>query len=96
MKDKRTYTKAKEHGEDMSHENEVKIEPGALPWLIEEHKKEIWKYQQKESEHIKTQNELENAKEIIKQLSSKIVEQNNTITVLEKARNDLAAELKNK
>ena len=96
MKDKRTYTKSKEHGEDMSHENEVKIEPGALPWLIEEHKKEIWKYQQKESEHIKTQNELENAKEIIKQLSSKIVEQNNTITVLEKARNDLAAELKNK
>jgi wobble nucleotide-excising tRNase len=96
MKDKRTYTKSKEHGEDMSHENEVKIEPGALPWLIEEHKKEIWKYQQKESEHIKTQNELENAREIIKQLSSKIVEQNNTITVLEKARNDLAAELKNK
>ena len=73
MKDKRTYTKAKEHGEDMSHENEVKIEPGALPWLIEEHKKEIWKYQQKESEHIKTQNELENAKQIISQLSSEIV-----------------------
>ena len=57
----------------MSHENEVKIEPGALPWLIEEHKKEIWKYQQKESEHIKTQNELENAKQIISQLSSEIV-----------------------
>ena len=73
MKDKRTYTKSKEHGEDMSHENEVKIEPGALPWLIEEHKKEIWKYQQKESEHIKTQNELENAKQIISQLSSEIV-----------------------
>ena len=25
MKDKRTYTNAKEHGEDMSHENEAKI-----------------------------------------------------------------------
>ena len=25
MKDKRTYTKQKEHGEDMSHENETKI-----------------------------------------------------------------------
>ena len=25
MKDKRTYTKLKEHGEDMSHENESKI-----------------------------------------------------------------------
>ena len=73
MKDKRTYTHLKEHGEDMTHENEVKIEPGALPWLIEEHKKEIWKYQQKESEYIKTQNELENAKQIINQLSSEIV-----------------------
>ena len=26
MKDKRTYTKSKEHGEDMSHENETKID----------------------------------------------------------------------
>ena len=50
MKDKRTYTNAKEHGEDMSHENEVKIEPGNLPFLIEMHKKEIWEWKQKESE----------------------------------------------
>ena len=28
MKDKRTYTHLKEHGEDISHENEVKLEPG--------------------------------------------------------------------
>ena len=54
MKDKRTYTNAKEHGEDMSHENEVKIEPGNLPYLIEMHKKEIWEWKQRESEHIKT------------------------------------------
>ena len=64
MKDKRTYTNAKEHGEDMSHENETKIkhEPkedrGALDlsFLIDEHKKEIWQYKQKESEWIKTEN----------------------------------------
>ena len=28
MKEKRTYTHLKEHGEDISHENEVKLEPG--------------------------------------------------------------------
>ena len=44
-----------------------------LTFLIEQHKKELWKYQQKESEYIKTQNELENAKQIISQLSSEIV-----------------------
>jgi hypothetical protein len=44
-----------------------------LTFLIEQHKKELWKYQQKESEYIKTQNELENAKQIINQLSSEIV-----------------------
>ena len=27
MKEKRTYTHLKEHGEDISHENEVKLEP---------------------------------------------------------------------
>jgi hypothetical protein len=26
MKDKRTYTQLKEHGEDMTHENEFKID----------------------------------------------------------------------
>ena len=27
MKDKRTYTHLKEHGEDMTHENESKVDP---------------------------------------------------------------------
>ena len=35
MKDKRTYTNLKEHGEDMSHENEIKIDSNNLPYLIE-------------------------------------------------------------
>ena len=74
MKDKRTYTKSKEHGEDMSHENEVKIEPGNLPALIEMHKKEIWEWKQKESEWIKTANQLQGAKQIINELSSQIQE----------------------
>ena len=48
MKDKRTYTHLKEHGEDMSHENESKVDPkedrgpGDLSLLVELHKKEIW------------------------------------------------------
>jgi hypothetical protein len=52
MKDKRTYTNAKEHGEDMSHENEAKIKHDnssvtTLPYLIDKHKKEIWEYKQR-------------------------------------------------
>ena len=75
MKDKRTYTKSKEHGEDMSHENEIKIESGNLPYLIEMHKKEIWEWKQRESEHIKTQNLLDGSKKIIEELSSKLIAQ---------------------
>ena len=99
MKDKRTYTNAKEHGEDMSHENETKIkhEPkedrGALDltFLIEQHKKEIWEYKQKESEWVKTDNMLKGSKKIIDELSSKLIQQvriisdlNNQVTKLKK------------
>jgi len=113
MKDKRTYTHLKEHGEDMTHENESKmtVEPKAkiessptdLIFLIEEHKKEIWEWKKKESAWIKTDNELANAKNLISDLSSRLVKAFTTIAqleknlkVLEKARNDLASELKNK
>ncbi len=83
MKDKRTYTNAKEHGEDMSHENEAKItnepkeERGSLDlaFLIERHKEEIWNYKQKESEWIKTENLLNGSKKIIDELSAKLVDQ---------------------
>jgi len=78
---KRTYTTHKEHGEDMSHENETTItsEPredrGALDltFLIEEHKKQIWDYKRKESEWIKTDNILQGSKKIIDELSTKLV-----------------------
>jgi hypothetical protein len=78
---KRTYTTHKEHGEDMSHENERvhKNEPvedrGALDltFLIEEHQKQIWDYKQKESEWIKTDNILQGSKKIIDELSTKLV-----------------------
>ena len=93
MKDKRTYIKSKEHGEDMSHENEVKIEPGNLPYLIEMHKKEIWEWKKKESEYIKTQNLLDGSKKIIDELSAKIIDQIRMITELNNKNIELKKEL---
>ena len=93
MKDKRTYTNSKEHGEDMSHENEGKIEPGNLPYLIEMHKKEIWEWKQRESEHIKTKNLLDGSKRIIEELSAKIVEHIRMITELNNKNIELKKEL---
>ena len=55
-----------------------------LSLLIEQHKKEIWEWKQKESEWIKTENQLQGAKKIIDELSSKILQQVTIITQLEK------------
>ena len=93
MKDKRTYTNSKEHGEDMSHENEIKIESGNLPYLIEMHKKEIWEWKQRESEHIKTKNLLDGSKKIIDELSAKIIDLIRTITELNNKNIELKKEL---
>ena len=104
MKDKRTYTNAKEHGEDMSHENETKIkhEPkedrGALDlsFLIDEHKKEIWQYKQKESEWIKTENLFKGSQKIIDELSAKLVQQVRIISDLNYQITKLKKELADK
>ena len=101
MKDKRTYTKLKEHGEDMSHENEAKItnEPKEdrgsldLAFLIERHKEEIWNYKQKESEWIKTQNLLDGSKRIIAELSTKLVNQVRIIQELQYDNNTYKKEI---
>ena len=103
MKDKRTYTKLKEHGEDMSHENEAKIKheakedrgPGDLTLMAELHQKEIWEWKQKESEYIQTKNLLDGSKRIIAEMSSKMVEQVRIIKELEQEIEKLLAE-KNK
>ena len=92
MKDKRTYTNLKEHGEDMSHENETKIKHEAkedrgaldLTFLLEQHKKEIWEYKQKESEWLKTQNLFEGSKKIIEEMGAKLINQLRIIAELEK------------
>ena len=46
-----------------------------LALLIEEHKKEIWEYKQKESEWVKTKNLADGYKKVIEELSAKLVEQ---------------------
>ena len=99
MKDKRTYTKLKEHGEDMTHENESTITnedrgPGDLTLLIEMHKKEIWNWKQKESEWIRTDNMLSGTKKIVEELSSKIIDQVRIIKQLEEEIERLLAESK--
>ena len=101
MKEKRTYTKLKEHGEDMTHENESKVDPkedrgpGDLSLLVEMHKKEIWKWKQRESEWIQTDNLLSGTKKIIDEMSSKIMEQENYIKNLQQEIEKLVEE-KNK
>ena len=80
MKDKRTYGKLKEHGEDMTHENERKhsndphIGPLDLSLIIDQHKREIWNFKMKESEWIKTQNQLDGTKRIVEELATKNIE----------------------
>ena len=100
MKDKRTYTHLKEHGEDMTHENESKVDPKEdrssldLTFIIEQHKKEIWAYKQKESEWIKTQNLADGYKKVIEELSAKLIDQIRVIAELEKEIERLVAENK--
>ncbi len=102
MKDKRTYTNLKEHGEDMSHENEAKITnevkedrgPGDLTLMAELHQKEIWEWKQKESEYIQTKNLLDGSKRIIAEMSSQMVEQVRIIKELEQEIKRLVAENK--
>jgi len=45
-----------------------------LTLLIEQYKKEIWDWKQKESQWIKDRNQLEGHKRIVEELSTKIVE----------------------
>ena len=50
-----------------------------LASLLEQHKKDIWEYKQKESDWIRDKNQLEGNKRIIEELSSKIVDMNNSL-----------------
>jgi len=62
--------------------------------LIEQHKKEIWEWKQKESEWIKTKNLADGYKKIIEDISSKLINQSKIIKQLEQEIERLVAENK--
>ena len=72
MKDKRTYTNKKEHGEDMSHENETKID--SVTALTDQYRADLHEYKEREGLHIKTENQLKATKQIVIEMSSTIRE----------------------
>jgi len=91
MKDKRTYTNLKEHGEDMSHENESKITnedrgPLDLTLLTEQYRADLKKYQDRESLYISTENQLKGAKQITVELAT-------TVATLDRRNQDLMKEI---
>ena len=71
MKDKRTYKNLKEHGEDMTHENESTLDFSAM---TDQYRADLKKYQDKESEYIKTKNQLDSTKQIVINMSTTIRE----------------------
>ena len=70
MKDKRTYKYKKEHGEDMSHENETKID--AVTVLTEQYKADLHAYKEREGLYLKTENQLKGTKQIVIEMSGTI------------------------
>ena len=46
----------------------------ALTSLIEQHQKDIWEWKQKESQWIRDKNQLDGNKQIIEELSTKLIE----------------------
>ena len=71
MKDKQTYKYEKEHGEDMTHENEVSFDVTAI---TDQYRAELKQYQDRESEYIKTKNQLDSTKQIVINMSGTIRE----------------------
>ena len=71
MKDKRTYQYKKEHGEDMTHENEVSLDVTAI---TDQYRADLKKYQDRESEYIRTKNQLDGTKQIVINMSGTIRE----------------------
>jgi len=62
--------------------------------LIEQHKKEIWEWKQRESDWINTQNLADGYKKVIEELSAKLVAKDNIIKKLEQEIERLVAENK--
>ena len=77
-----------------------------LEEILELHQKEIWEWKQKESQWIKTDNQLAGCKKIITELSAKIVQlkkdierladENNNIRTIESSHKTLNGKLQDK
>ena len=74
MKDKRTYTNKKEHGEDMTHENESKIDTSPIEALTEQYRADLQEYKERESLYVKTENQLKGTKQIVLDMANTIRE----------------------
>ena len=74
MKDKQTYINKKEHGEDMTHENESKIDTTPIENLTEQYRTELHKYKVREGLYLQTENQLKGTKQIVLQMASTIRE----------------------
>ena len=61
--------------------------------LIEQYKKEMWEWKQKESQWIKDKNQLEGHKRIVEELSTKIVEIGKVNLILKTKINELEGTL---
>jgi len=61
--------------------------------LIEQYKKEIWEWKQKESEWIRDKNQLEGHKHIVEELSTKIIELRKNLTEVEDDNKKLAKQI---
>ncbi len=72
MKDKRTYINKKEHGEDMSHENESKIDTTPIELLTEQYRADLHAYKEREGLYLKTENQLKGTKQIVIEMSGTI------------------------
>jgi len=64
-----------------------------LTSLIEQHKKEIWEFRQKESQWVRDKNQLDGNKRIIEELSIKLVEMGKANLVLKKRAQEAEGEL---
>jgi len=109
MKDKRTYNNLKEHGEDMTYESERKHESDDrgeldLSLLVDQHKREIWAYKMRESDWVRTKNQLDGNKKIIEEMSAQVIglkkeidrlsEENNNLRIIDSSHQELNGQLR--
>ena len=86
-------------------DNKNKDKKGALDLslIIDQHKREIWAYKMKESEWIKTKNQLDGHKSIVNELSAQVIslkkeldrlaEENNNIRTIDGSHKSLNGDL---